>query len=150
DTRAASDPSEVRAARDANIELAKTGGSAAIAAQMLPKLLAPGALDSRPDLVAELKSIMEACPPLTIEHALAAMRDRPDYRPTLDRIAAPTLIIVGEFDAMTPPSVAEEMHQCIRGSTISVIKDAGHLSPLEQPQQVSRAIRHFLVSSIGS
>jgi pimeloyl-ACP methyl ester carboxylesterase len=150
DTRAASDPPDVRAGRDAMIELAKTAGSAAVAEQMLPKALAPGAFDSRPDLVAELKSIMEACPPQTIQHALAAMRDRPDYRPTLERIAAPTLIIVGEFDAMTPLSLAEEMHQSIRGSTISIIKDAGHLSPIEQPQQVSRAIRHFLVSSIGS
>jgi len=42
------------------------------------------------------------------------------------------------------------MQQSIRGSTISIIKDAGHLSPIEQPQQVSRAIRQFLVSAIGS
>ena len=150
DTRAADDAPDVRAGRDAMIELAKTAGSAAVAGQMLPKVLAPGAFDSRPDLVAELKSIMEACPPQTIEHAQAAMRDRPDYRPTLQRIAAPTLIIVGESDAMTPPTLAEAMHQSIPGSTVSIIKDAGHMSPIEQPQQVSRAIRHFLVSSLGS
>ncbi len=150
DTRAADDAPEVRAGRDVMIELAETTGSAAVAAEMLPKVLAPGAVDSRPELVAELKSIMEVCPPQTIQHAQAAMRDRPDYHPTLQRIAAPTLIIVGDSDAMTPPSLAEAMHQSIPGSTISIIKDAGHLSPIEQPQQVSRAIQHFLVSAVGS
>ncbi len=149
-TRAAGDAPDARAARDAMIELAKTAGSAAVAEKMLPKTLAPATLDSRPEIVAELKSIMQACPPPTIQYALAAMRDRPDYRPTLQRIAAPTLIIVGDADAAGAPSVAEEMHQAINGSTISIIKDAGHISPLEQPQQVSRAIRHFLVSALGA
>jgi pimeloyl-ACP methyl ester carboxylesterase len=150
DTRAADDAPDVRAGRDVMIELAKTAGSAAVAEQMLSKVLAPGTLESRPELVAEIKSMMEACPAQTMQHAQAAMRDRPDYRPTLQRIAAPTLIIVGEFDAMTPPSLAKEMHSSIPGSTIAMIKDAGHLSPIEQPQQVSRAIRNFLVNSIGS
>ena len=150
DTRAANDSPEARSARDAMIELAKTAGSFAVAEQMLSKVLAPGTGERRPQLVAELKSIMEACPAETIQYALAAMRDRPDYRPTLHRVAAPTLIIVGDCDPSTPPAVAQEMHQSIGGSTISIIKDAGHISPMEQPQQVSRAIRDFLVSSLGS
>jgi 3-oxoadipate enol-lactonase len=144
DTRAAGDTPEGKAGRDTMIELAKTSGSSGVAEKMMPKMLAPATIESHPELVAELKAIMENCPSQTMQHALAAMRDRPDSRPTLGRIAAPTLIIVGDADAITPKTEAEEMHKDIRGSSLNVIAGAGHTSPLEQPQQVSRAIRHFM------
>jgi 3-oxoadipate enol-lactonase len=144
DTRAANDTPEGRAGRDTMIELAKTSGPRAVAEAMLPKMLAPTSLETRPEIVAELKAIMENCPAQTIQHALAAMRDRPDFRPTLGRIAAPTLIIVGDADAITPQAEADEMHNAIRGSMLNVIPGAGHTPPLEQPLQVSRSIRHFL------
>jgi len=64
---------------------------------MLPKMVAGGNADVTTEVVRELKAIMEACPVHTIEHALAAMRDRFDYQPTLSRIAAPTLIIAGKW-----------------------------------------------------
>jgi len=149
DTRAGADSSEGRAGRDAMIEVARTQGSVAIADKMLPKMLAGGRVDGPAEVVRELKAIMDACPAQTIQHALAAMRDRIDYLPTLERIAAPTLIIAGETDVLVPPAQAEEMHKSIRGSAISVIPGAGHMAPMEQPQQVSRAIRHFL-TTLGS
>jgi pimeloyl-ACP methyl ester carboxylesterase len=86
---------------------------------------------------------MDACPPLTIEHALAAMRDRRDHRGSLASIAAPTLIIVGEMDAITPPMSAEAMHEAIPSSQLVSISGSGHMSPMEQPEQVNRAIRDF-------
>ena len=149
DTRAANDTPEGRAGRESMIELAKTGGSTAVAEKMLPKMLAGGKVDGPPEVVAHIKSIMESCPSETIQHALAAMRDRIDYRPTLGRIAAPTLIITGDSDVIVQPVESEEMHKAIRGSTLSVIPGAGHMAPMEQPQLVSRAIRQFLVS-LGS
>ena len=144
DTRAAGDTAEGKAGRNAMIELAKAHGSSAVAEKMMAKSLAAGNIESRPDVAAEARAIMESCPAQTIQHALAAMRDRADFTTTLSHIAAPTLVIVGESDAITPPAMAEEMHKSIKGSTLSVITGAGHLSPMEQPQQVSRAIKHFL------
>jgi pimeloyl-ACP methyl ester carboxylesterase len=145
DTRAASDDPETRAGRDIMIELARAGGSSAVAEKMMPRMLAPATAQSNPAVASELRAIMESCPAQTIQHALAAMRDRPDSRPALTRIAAPTLIIVGDSDVITPPAAAEEMHKSVASSTLSVITGAGHMSPMEQPQQVSRAIKHFLV-----
>jgi pimeloyl-ACP methyl ester carboxylesterase len=150
DTRAANDSPEAKAGRDAMIELAKSAGASAVAEKMLPKLLADGNIPgAAPEVVSELKSIMESCPALTIQHALAAMRDRADYRPTLDRIAAPTLIIAGQADVLVPPAQSEEMHKSIRGSTLALIPGAGHMAPLEQPHAVSRAIKQFL-ATLGS
>ncbi len=150
DTRAAADDAEARAGRDAMIELAVAHGSAAVAEKMMPRMLAPGTPESHPHVAAELNSIMQACPAQTIQYALAAMRDRTDSRPSLSRIAAPTLILVGDSDVITPPAMAQEMHQSIPGSTLSVIAGAGHTSPMEQPHQVSRAIKQFLVTLSSS
>jgi pimeloyl-ACP methyl ester carboxylesterase len=144
DTRAGADTAEGKLGRDAMIELARNGGSSAVAEKMIPKMIAPGTAQSRPDLVAALKTIMENTPAKTTEHAQAAMRDRHDFTHTLGRIVAPTLIICGDADAITPPSFSEEMHKAIKGSSLSIITGAGHMSPMEQPQQVSRAMRQFL------
>jgi pimeloyl-ACP methyl ester carboxylesterase len=150
DTRAAADDPDARAGRDALIEIARTQGSSAVAEKMMPRMIAPVTAQSQPAVAEELRSIMQACPALTIEHALIAMRDRPDLRTALPRIAAPTLIIVGDSDAITPPPIAEELHKAIAGSTLSIITGSGHTSPMEQPQLVSRAIKHFLVSLASS
>jgi pimeloyl-ACP methyl ester carboxylesterase len=144
DMRAAADSAEGKAGRDAMIELAKTHGSPAVADKMMPKMFTAGNTEARREFVAEARSIMESCPAQTIQHALVAMRDRPDLTPTLSHIAAPTLVIVGESDALTPPAMAEEMHKSVKGSTITVIPGAAHLSTMEQPHLVSRAIKNFL------
>ena len=65
--------------------------------------------------------------------ALEALRDRPDSRPLLAAIRVPTLVVVGEEDAVTPPAVAESMQRAIPGSRLEVIPGAGHLVPMEQP-----------------
>jgi 3-oxoadipate enol-lactonase len=145
DTRAPADDPEARAGRDLMIQLARAGGSSAVAEKMMPRMLAPTTAHTNLALTSELRDIMESVPAETMQHALVAMRDRPDSRSTLTRIVAPTLIIVGDSDAITPPPLSEEMHKSIPGSTLSIISNAGHMSPMEQPQHVSRAIKNFLL-----
>ena len=55
-------------------------------------------------------------------------------------IGVPTVVIVGEADAITPPDVAREMHDGIVGSRLAVIAKAGHMAPLERPAAVSAAL----------
>jgi len=146
DTKAEADTPEGKAGRNKMIETARTSGSPAIAAAMLPKMLSPQSQQTRPQLVQQAREIMEACPPQTIEYALAAMRDRNDFRDCCPSVAIPTLIIVGDADAITPPAVAESMNKSIPHSKLVIIKGAGHLSPMEQPEQVNQALRQFLTS----
>jgi pimeloyl-ACP methyl ester carboxylesterase len=144
DTRAEADTPEGKEGRQKMIDLARSSGSAAVADQMMPKVTAPGLEQRRPEVASRLRSIMNACPPKTIEHALAAMRDRPDLTGFLPSIKAPTQIIVGESDAITPVASAESMQKSIPNARLTVIKGAGHMSPMEQPAQVNHAIRMFL------
>ena len=139
DTRAEGDTPQGKTGRDAMIELAKTKGSPAVAAQMLPKMVADQTFSG------EVRKIMESCPPQTIQYACAAMRDRADFTDFLPRFSAPALIIVGELDAIT--SCRRWPNPCtaaIHSSRLVTIAGAGHLSPVESPAQASRAIEEFL------
>jgi 3-oxoadipate enol-lactonase len=89
-------------------------------------------------------AMMEGASPRGIRGALHAMADRPDSTPDLARIAVPTLILVGDRDALSPPSDAETMHRAIAGSHLVTITDCGHLSTLERPDAVNHALKSFL------
>jgi 3-oxoadipate enol-lactonase len=143
DTRSNSDTEQGKLARNEMIELARTRGSTAVAEQMMPKMLAPGA---SADLTARLRGIMNACPAETIQSACAAMRDRPDFSPMLEELSLPTLILSGELDVIAPPPVAEQMHRMVNGSSLAIIAGAGHMAPMERPREVVAAMRKFLRS----
>lgn len=73
-----------------------------------------------------------------------AIIGRPDSRPGLPAIRCPTLVIVGDGDVLTPPERAEEIANGIPGARLSIIRDSGHLSTLEQPSAVTRDMAQFL------
>ena len=50
-----------------------------------------------------------------------AIIGRPDSRPGLAAIACPTLVLVGDSDALTPPALAQEIAGGIRGARLVVI-----------------------------
>lgn len=72
---------------------------------------------------------------------------RPDMRPELPGITAPTLIIAGAADASLPPRYSHEMHELIPSSRLVEVPRAGHSSPVEAPEQVTQALREFLAST---
>ena len=149
DTKSEGDSAEQKESRQKMITLVREQGPRAVAEQMLPKMLADETPRRRPAVAQSLRAIMEACPPKTIENALAAMRDRPDRTPFLPTISVPTLIVVGDADAITPVSVAQSMQRRIPRAQLAVIKGAGHMSPMEQPTQVNQALSRFL-NELGS
>ncbi len=63
---------------------------------------------------------------------------------TIKKIKTPTLVLVGDGDPATPPSAAEYIHGQIAGSTLVVIKNAAHITNIEQPEQFNKAVLGFL------
>jgi pimeloyl-ACP methyl ester carboxylesterase len=145
DTRAEADSAEGKEKRNKMIQTVRSSGSRAIAEAMLPNMVTKQHT-SDPSIANPLRAMMESCQPTTIEYALAAMREREDQTSFLPSIATPTLIIVGEEDPITPKSAAEAMNRGIPRSKLQVIPNAGHMSPMENPAEVDRAIRGFLTS----
>ena len=63
---------------------------------------------------------------------------------TLDGIKHPTLIMVGEKDILTDYAKASILHEHIADSELKIIPDAGHMSPIEEPEVVSQFIYDFI------
>lgn len=147
DTRSEADTPELRRARDAAAAQAREGGSAAIAAGMLPKMLAAGVAAENPALVDRVRRMMEATPVAGILGAITALRDRPDSTPLLAPLGdIPTLVVVGEEDQITPRQGAQQMADAIPGSRLAVVPGAGHLTPMEKPEAATALLADFLTS----
>ncbi len=71
--------------------------------------------------------------------------DRTDISSSLGSIQAPTLLMRGEDDAISPPAAMEYLSRMIPDTQLCVISKAGHLMPREQPAEAAAAIRAFLV-----
>lgn len=143
DTKAEPDSVAARVNRDAAIAKVQQVGAAAYADEMLPRLLGVSSL-ATPKLVATARTMMAEQPVPGIVGTLGGLRDRTDSRPTLPTIAVPTLVLVGEQDALTPPADAQALAAAIPGARLAVIPGAGHLSPLENPRAVNAALRGFI------
>ena len=147
DTRTTVDTPERRAARVRSIETARSRGAAAIADEMIPGLLGPSTHTSRPAVAAEVRQLIESQTPDAIADGLRAMMTRPDSADVLSAVRVPTLIIVGSDDTITPVSDAESMRRAIHGCRMVVIRDVGHMSNMEAPQEFNQALLEFLESS---
>jgi len=99
----------------------------------------------RRDLVEPFREQLVRMDPESIGHAVdAVIFRRADIRPQLGSIRAPTLVLVGDEDVATPPSCALDIADRIAGSRLIEIGGAAHLSPLERPRAVGRALLEHL------
>jgi pimeloyl-ACP methyl ester carboxylesterase len=144
DTRPQADTPEGVEGRKRMLALVREKGAAAVADEMLPKLLSDEAREHHPELVARTRALMLTNSADAIAGAITALMTRPDSTPLLQTIHCPTLILVGDRDVVTPPPLSEGLHAAIAGSELVVIAGAGHLSSLEQPAAFNAALARFL------
>lgn len=145
-TRPGPDSSEAKANRDAGIQSVREHGVIFIAESMLPKLVSPVTLSTKPNLVNSIHSIMLETSVQGVVGALQGMKDRPDSTPLLPQIKCPVLIIHGADDQLIPIHESELMNKKIPDSRLIVIPEAGHLLNIEQPVLFNQAIREFIQS----
>jgi 3-oxoadipate enol-lactonase len=62
----------------------------------------------------------------------------------LPRLTIPTRIVVGDEDYATPVAMSETLHRGIKGSTMAVIPNARHLTPLECPERIVAELRTLI------
>jgi pimeloyl-ACP methyl ester carboxylesterase len=145
DTRAGADTPEAAANRESTARSVLAAGSATpVVDAMLPRLFAPINLEQRPERVEPMMAVMEKTSPRGIAGALRGMAIRPDRRAELPGIRVPTLVLVGEQDAITPPAEARAMAEAISGARLEVIPDAGHMAPYENFCAANAVILQFL------
>jgi pimeloyl-ACP methyl ester carboxylesterase len=141
DTRAGPDSPEGARGRRQTAERVLREGSGFVADDMERKLFAR---DADPELRRRWRDIMASTPPVGVAAALLAMAERPDSIPTLEELGIPVLIVVGEEDAITPPEEARRMQRACPSATLEIVPGAGHMTPVERPEEFAGILRRFL------
>ena len=150
DTRATADAPEGAAGRRAMAEqLERDLEAAPLLEAVFPKLLGTTSFQQRPDVVTGVRDLVARCNPLGAAWAQRAMAARPDSVATLQTLGIPAAVIVGAEDVLTPPSDAMVMADALADVTLVVIPKAGHLTPLEAPDQVVSALTALLEHAPG-
>jgi len=144
DTRAQADTEEGRANRLKAAEDVLQRGSEPFIDSMLPKLLGESTRRGRPDLAQAAKRMMMKMSAQGIAQVQRGMAARPDSVESLKTINAPTLLLVGSEDTLTPVADAEFMRENIGGSQLRVIPRGGHYAAFEQSEATLPLLRQFL------
>ena len=108
------------------------------------KLLARQTVDQKPQVVARVREMVLETDPRGAAAAQLGMAARRDYSADLARISVPTLVVAGHEDGVRTPRDAEFIQEGISQSELLVIRDAGHLMNMEQPDIFNEAIDRFL------
>ncbi len=144
DTRSEADTNEGRIKRSGTIAAVKERGVQSFADDFLKLILAPVTLESKPVIVAKVKELIVTNKQLGICGTLLALAARTDTTTALAAMDLPTLILVGEHDALTPPTDAQTMQSCLPQAELHVIPNAGHMSNLENPTAFNEQLLAFL------
>ena len=143
DTSARADTPEQTAMRRAQMTLASQGRLAEVVEQQFPRLVHQ---DHRADpALRQVFTLMaEDVGAAAFIRQQTATLGRSDSRSTLGSIRCPTLVLVGEDDELTPPERAGEIAAAIHGARLVTVPQSGHMSTLEQPDAVARALLQWL------
>lgn len=142
-SKAEADTQAGKEGRQKMAELAQTKGAKPVADQMMPKMFCENTYRNRPELVEELRQIMEACPPTTIANACFAMRERADRVPDLPKLTMPVMFVLGEKDSIIPAEMGKAMASACKQGALKLIPGAGHLATMEEPAAVSQVLGDF-------
>lgn len=110
--------------------------------EMKPAYLAPG--PARLEVLSTVMEMALALGPTVFEQQSRALQRRPDQQKTLRLIDVPTLVLCGRHDALCPVMRHEFMADMIKGATLEVIEEAGHLPTLETPDKTNAALGRWL------
>lgn len=146
DTRASADNDATRERRVATIALARAEGALAVADAQIAGSLGATTRRTHPALVHRMRDMMATVSVATLIAAQEGMLARDDATPWLGTIDVPTLLVVGDEDAITPAKEMRAMHERIAGSVLEVVEQAGHLSPVEQSARFNEALARFVLT----
>jgi pimeloyl-ACP methyl ester carboxylesterase len=143
DTSARPDDAELTARRQAPMAKARAGKLIEVADESFVNFVHP---DRYGDVA--LRDVVRAMAEETGVEAFLRQQQaiiaRPDSRPTLSAIRCPTLMLVGAEDKGTPPEFAREIAAGIAGARLVIVPECGHLSTLERPQAVTKALVEWM------
>lgn len=144
DTRAVNDEPEIARARRVMAEQVLAQGTSSLPSSLLPRQMHETNIASRPDLVSHFRAMVMRADPSGIAAAQRGMAQRESVENWLSEIDCPVQIIVGEHDRISPVAEMKAIASKINQVTFTVVKNSGHLPPLENPHEFNKVIEDFL------
>ena len=114
-----------------------------IADMMIPKLFSTGTQDRKPELIAELRNIIESQHVQGIAAAALGMAERPDTTAVLQQLNVPVLMVCGTEDQFSPPLEMRRLAEVAKEGTFIEMPETGHLPPMEQPEYFTTILEKF-------
>lgn len=145
DTQCIADSYDVKVKRYKTIGDIKEYGVSNFNEGFIKKVFHQDSISNKPELVAQLRSVIFANSQHIICQGLIALAERSETCSILDKITIPTLIICGKEDAITPLDESKFMSKNIEGSVLHIINNAGHVANLEEPTKFNKLLRNFLM-----
>lgn len=145
DTTVDEDTPQIRARRIDFLKLAEIGSFRGVTKQLLPQLIDESRLCDE-DLTARIYKMSEDIGKDGFIRQEKAILSRRGSWDDLENIDCPTLVLAGENDALIPASRQREIAGQIPGAVFKLIKGSGHLPTMEAPDDVTAAMRYWLMS----
>lgn len=118
-------------------------------AQWLPPMVHPDRTNDAA-LMTSLRDMVLRADADIHERHIRALIDRPNATQYLPDITCPTLLVAATDDAWSPIQQHEEIAHAMPNAELTIIENAGHFAPLEQPQAVTKAIMAWLEKQAGA
>jgi pimeloyl-ACP methyl ester carboxylesterase len=129
------------------IALARDQGMAALAERWLPGMMAEGLVPD-PTVMKGLTDMVLRMTPEIHERQLRALIGRPDATKTIGDFKGQMLLVVGRQDQWSPVSQHEAIKALCPQASLSIIENAGHFVPVEQPGETAARISDWAAGVI--
>ena len=111
---------------------------------MSARLFSAATRQTNPGLIQATERQMHEMSPTAIAAALRGMAARHSVTERLEAFDLPALLICGADDAISPPDEMEQIAKRLPQASFARVSAAGHLAPLEQPDQVAATIAQWV------
>ena len=146
---ASSFPEQVREGMRARAVMVRAQGMTAVVDSSLQRWLTQEFRERRPDIADRFTKTLlgdDAATHAAIWDIISGL----DLDSRISNIACPTLVLVGEQDPITSPSVATHVASAIKGSSMTVVPGASHIVTVEAPDAINAALLSFLAGPATS
>jgi len=104
----------------------------------------PYSIDNNPRSLERIRAGLKRNFNVNYAEMVDALRSRDMSPDKLRRIRCPALVIVGEHDSRTPPSMSEDLNKFIPHSYMKLLENCGHYYGYEHPRECVRVVTEFL------
>ena len=135
-------------ARGRLVRLARERGMAALAAEWLPPMMGP-ARSADDELMRRLTAMVERSTPEQFAAQIHALLNRPEAATVLAKVHVPLLLLAADQDRWSPVEQHEAMRRLNTSAALRIVRDAGHMAPVEQPGAVADALTDWIATIVS-